>query len=95
MNTTITIDAAQIDRLGVLLAQISDLSKEASKIKTALKDQKQNVFEGNLFRAIVVDQERTTYDTDVLKAIAPPEILELAMRESVQQQVRVTARRAV
>jgi len=95
MNMTITIDAAQIDRLGVLLAQISDLSKEASKIKTALKDQKQNVFEGNLFRAIVVDQERTTYDTDVLKAIAPPEILELAMRESVQQQVRVTARRAV
>lgn len=94
-TTNITIDAAQIDRLGVLLAQISDLSKEASKIKTALKDQKQNVFEGNLFRAVVVDQERTTYDTDVLKAIAPPEILELAMRESVQQQVRVTARRAV
>jgi hypothetical protein len=94
-TTNTTIDAAQIDRLGVLLAQISDLSKEASKIKTALKDQKQNVFEGNLFRAVVVDQERTTYDTDVLKAIAPPEILELAMRESVQQQVRVTARRAV
>jgi len=94
-TTNITIDAAQIDRLGVLLAQISDLSKEANKIKTALKDQKQSVFEGNLFRAIVVDQERTTYDTDVLKAVAPPEILELAMRESVQQQVRVTARRAV
>lgn len=99
MNTNATtntpINAAQIDRLGLLLAQISDLSKEANKIKATLKEQKDNVFEGNLFRAVVVEQERVTYDTDVLKATAPPEILELAMRESFQLQVRVTARKAV
>lgn len=98
MKTTMTIaniDAAQIDRLGVLMAQISDLSKEANEIKAALKDPKRtaNVFEGNLFRAVVVDQERVTYDADILKTVAPAEILELAMRESVQTQVRVTARR--
>lgn len=91
-----TIDAAQIDRLGMLMAQISDLSKEANEIKTALKNPNRgaNVFEGNLFRAVVVDQVRVTYDTDILKTVAEPEILELAMREAIQTQVRITARRA-
>jgi hypothetical protein len=87
------MNTAQIDRLGVLMAQISDLSKEANEIKSALKDMGKGVVEGNLFRAIVVEQERTTYDTDILKLVAAPEILELARRESVQMQVRVTARR--
>jgi hypothetical protein len=86
--------ANDIDRLGLLMAQISDLSKEANEIKSALKEQGKGVVEGNLFRAIVVEQERVTYDTDILKLVAAPEILELAMRESVQMQVRVTARRA-
>jgi len=87
------MNTAKIDRLGVLMAQISDLSKEANEIKSALKDMGKGVVEGNLFRAIVVEQERTTYDTDILKLVAAPEILELARRESVQMQVRVTARR--
>jgi hypothetical protein len=87
------MNTAQIDRLGVLMAQISDLSKEANEIKSALKDMGKGVVEGNLFRAIVVEQERTTYDTDILKLVAAPEILELARRESIQMQVRVTARR--
>ena len=86
--------ANDIDRLGLLMAQISDLSKEANEIKSALKEMGTGVVEGNLFRAIVVQQERVTYDADILKTVAPPEILELAMRESVQMQVRVTARRA-
>jgi hypothetical protein len=88
------MNKAQIDRLGVLMAQISDLSKEANEIKSALKEMGKGVVEGNLFRAVVVEQERTTYDTDILKLVAAPEILELAMRESVQMQVRVTARKA-
>jgi hypothetical protein len=88
------MNKAQIDRLGVLMAQISDLSKEANEIKSALKEMGKGVVEGNLFRAVVVEQERVTYDTDILKLVAAPEILELAMRESVQMQVRVTARKA-
>ena len=87
------MNTAKIDRLGVLMAQISDLSKEANEIKSALKDMGTGVVEGNLFRAIVIEQERTTYDTDILKLVAAPEILELARRESIQMQVRVTARR--
>jgi len=93
-NTAKPIDASKIDRLGVLMAQISDLAKEANSIKSALKAGGVSVVEGNLFRAVVVQQERVTYDIDVLRTVAAPEILELAMRESLQMSVRVSARRA-
>ena len=93
MKTANTINASNIDRLGMIMAQISDLSKEANEIKSALKEQGKGVVEGNLFRAVVIEQERVFYDTDILKLVAAPEILELAMRESVQMQVRVTARK--
>ena len=88
-----TIDAAQIDRLGVLMAQFSDLSKEANEIKSALKDMGKGVVEGNLFRAVVVPQDRITYNSEILQLVAAPEILELAMRKSSGMQVCVTARR--
>lgn len=90
-----TIDAAQIDRLGLLMAQISDLSKEANEIKSALKERGKGVVAGNLFQAVVIPQDRITYDTEILQLVAPPEILELAERRSSNMQVRVTARKAV
>ena len=93
-NAANAVSTANIDRLGMLMAQISDLSKEAQEIKSALKAMGAGVVEGNLFRAVVVQQERVTYDADILKTVAPPEILELAMRESLQMSVRVSARRA-
>ena len=87
--------ASDIDRLGLLLAQISDLTKEANAIKTDLKECAQfKTFEGNLFRAVVIEQEKTTYDTEVLKLAADPAILELAKRESFVVSVKVTARMA-
>ena len=81
-----------VDRLGVLLAQISDLTKEANDIKKALKESTVRELDGALFRAVVVEQERTTYDTDVLKTAATQEVLELAKRESFCVSVKVTAR---
>lgn len=87
-----TITGMDVDRLGVLLAQISDLTKEANDIKKALKESTVRELDGALFRAVVIEQERTTYDTDVLKTAATPEILELAKRESFCVSVKVTAR---
>lgn len=87
-----TITGMDVDRLGVLLAQISDLTKEANDIKKALKESTVRELDGALFRAVVVEQERTTYDTDVLKTAATSEILELAKRESFCVSVKVTAR---
>ena len=86
------ITGMDVDRLGVLLAQISDLTKEANDIKKALKESTVRELDGALFRAVVVEQERTTYDTDVLKTAATQEVLELAKRESFCVSVKVTAR---
>jgi len=88
-STTISFD---VDRLGFLLAQISDLTKQANEIKKRIKETHGNSFDGNLFRAVVIEQERTTYDIDVLKSAAPQSILDLAKRETFSVSVTLTAR---
>lgn len=87
-----TITGQDVDKLGVLLAQISDLTKQANDIKKAIKESSVIELEGALFRAVVVEQERTTYDVDVLKTAATDATLELAKRESFCVSVKVTAR---
>lgn len=72
MNTT-DIISTDIDRLGLLLAEIDRLTKEADSIKDNLKDvatlpDASKEFVGNLFRAIVVESNRST--TDYKKLIA-------------------------
>ena len=91
-NTTSTTISFDVDRLGFLLAQISDLTKEANAIKARIKAAPGNAFDGNLFRAVAIEQERTTYDIDVLKSAASQAILDLARRESFVVSVKVTAR---
>jgi hypothetical protein len=62
---------ANIDQLGMLLAQIAELEAKADAIKDSLKDAATlgagNVFEGNLFKATVVKANRRVTDW---KAIA-------------------------
>jgi hypothetical protein len=60
-------DLNNIDTLGTLLAQIADLEKQASAIKDDLKDSAtapggSKVFEGDLFKATVVESNRSTID---------------------------------
>ncbi len=83
-----------VDRLGLLQSQIADLTREADEIKALLKVRGKGVFEGNLFRAVVVEQERVTFDNDILKTVVPFEILEFARREILVTTVRVTGRKA-
>jgi hypothetical protein len=65
MNTT-DIITTDIDRLGMLLAQISDLTKQADKIKNAIKESASNggpkVVEGNLFKAVYTETNRSIFD---------------------------------
>ena len=65
------IALTQVDRLGFLLAQIAELTKEADAIKDAIKDAAtaggDKVVEGNLFKATVVEANRKVTDW---KAIA-------------------------
>ena len=66
MKTT-DIITTDIDRLGLILAEIDRLTKEADSIKDNLKDiatapNGGKEFIGNLFRAIVVESDRKTTD---------------------------------
>jgi hypothetical protein len=70
MKTT-DIITTDIDRLGMLLAQISDLTAEANKIKNNLKDKATlpngaKVYEGNLFKAMVVESNRSTVNYEAM-----------------------------
>lgn len=56
------ITADDIDNLGVLLADINRLTKQADDIKTRIKESKLPYVDGTLFRATVVKQDRTSYD---------------------------------
>ena len=62
-----------VDTLGKLLAQIADLTKQADAIKDGLKDSAtapngSNVFEGDIFKATVVESNRSTIDWKQLSA---------------------------
>jgi hypothetical protein len=64
-------DLNNIDTLGTLLAQIADLTKQADAIKDGLKDSAtapngSKVFEGDLFKATVVESNRSTIDWKAL-----------------------------
>jgi hypothetical protein len=73
------IALTQVDRLGFLLAQIAELTKEADAIKDGLKDTAtqvgaNKVFEGNLFKATVVEANRRVTDWKAIqKACNIPE----------------------
>lgn len=60
------IALTQIDELGLLLAQIAELTAKADKIKDSIKDAATaggpSVVEGNLFKATVVEANRKTVD---------------------------------
>ena len=68
MNAPQNLSSLSIDTLGTLLAQIADLTKQADAIKDALKDtatasiNAPKVFEGCLFKATVIEQNRSVVD---------------------------------
>ena len=66
MNNDLTFTSA--DQLGVLLAQIKDLTDQAEAIKDAIKDSASKggakVVEGTLFKATYSETNRTVFDKD-------------------------------
>lgn len=66
-------DINTIDTLGALLAQIADLEAQATAIKDDLKDAATSpggskVFEGDMFKATVIESNRSTIDWKRLAA---------------------------
>jgi len=67
------ITLTSVDQLGLLLAQIADLTKQADAIKDGIKEAAtapdgQKVYEGNLFKATCVESNRSTVDYKALCA---------------------------
>lgn len=97
MNTTLNTAAADIDRLGHLMAEISKLTAEADAIKASLKEEAslsgQQQFNGALFRATYVESNRSTTDW---KAIAkqfaiPAEAIAKATRTQAVYSVKIVS----
>ena len=68
--TAITTTPSSADELGTLLAQIATLTKQADKIKDAMKDVASaggdKVFEGALFKCTYVEANRSVTDWKAL-----------------------------
>lgn len=64
------LDLTQVDELGLLLAQIADLTAKADAIKDNLKDISSaggpKVYEGALFKATYIETNRSSVDWKAL-----------------------------
>ena len=87
-----TVTPQEIDDLGHILAQMSDLSKKADDIKTRLKKSGLLAREGSMFSAIVVKQERTTLDSKKVR-LALGKYAELCETTKKTVSVRVVAKK--
>jgi len=89
----------EVDQLGLLLAQIAELTKQADKIKDDIKEvatllNGDKVIAGNLYKATVVESNRNTVDYKKLCADLGVTSEQLATYTNVTAvyAVKVTAR---
>lgn len=59
----VELNEGSVDRLGMLLAQIADLTAEADAIKDAIKKSGESL-EGSFFKATLVDMDRKVFDKE-------------------------------
>ena len=67
-NLGIDAQLADLDKLGVLLAQIAELEEQAEVIKNAFKNAGEGKYEGKLYKAAVSLSLRNTVDYKSLVA---------------------------
>jgi hypothetical protein len=97
MNNVINTAAADIDTLGVILANIAALEKRAEEIKKSLKEEAsmsgQHHFDGQLFRAIYVESNRSTVDWKAIAAkyAIPAEAIAAHTKTQAVYSVKVSA----
>ena len=89
----IDIQLNKVDQLGMLLAQIADLEKQAEIIKNQLK-QTEGHTEGNLFKACVTLSQRATVDNKAVFAEAnvPAELIAKYTKTTAVITLKVTSK---
>lgn len=90
------ITLTQVDELGLLLAQIADLTKKADKIKDAIKNSASKggpkVIEGNLFKATYSESDVTTFDKEKFIKAHGAEVYAQFTKTSARFTVKTTSR---
>lgn len=92
------ITLTQVDELGLLLAQIAELTAKADKIKDAIKDSATaggaKVVEGNLFKATVVESNRNVTDWKAVAKVCaiPEEVIAANTKVTAVFSVKTTSR---
>lgn len=81
-----------IDRLGELLAQIADLTREAETIKATLREMGAGAYEGDLFRATVSVSERETLDMKAVREHLSRQFIQAHTNVTPVTTVKVVAR---
>jgi len=87
----VELNEGSADRLGMLLAQIADLTAEADAIKTAIKLSGASL-EGSFFMATLVDMDRKVFDKEFFVKQHGAEVYEDYTKNTVCVSVRVTSR---
>lgn len=83
----------QIDNLGRLNASIATLTKEAEKIKEALKKDLIGAHDGELFRVTVTKSTREVLDMEAVRLKLSPQFIRAHTTETEVTTLRVTARK--
>ena len=90
------ITLTQVDQLGLLLAQIADLTTKADKIKDAIKDSASKggpkVIEGNLFKATYIESDVTLFDKEKFIKAHGEEVYAQFTKVSARFSVKTTTR---
>jgi hypothetical protein len=83
-----------LDRLGLLMAQIAELEEQAEALKNVFKNAGEGKYEADLYKASVSLSQRNTIDYKGLIAElnVPAELIEKHTRTSASIAIRVTAR---
>jgi len=87
----VELNEGSVDRLGVLLAQIADLTEQADAIKDAIKRGGQSI-EGSLFKATLVDSDRKVFDKEFFVEQNGADVYDAYTKNTVSVSVRVTSR---
>ena len=92
----VTLDSGSVDKLGVLLAQIADLTKQADAIKDAIKEAAAaggaTVIEGSLFKATYSESDRKSFDKDAFVKATSQANYDSFQKTSAVFSVKVTSR---
>jgi hypothetical protein len=87
----VELNEGSVDRLGVLLAQIADLTEQADAIKDAIKRGGESI-EGSLFKATLVDSDRKIFDKEFFIKDQGADVYDACTKNTVSVSVRVTSR---